>query len=123
MGDDKTLKKHLSESEFHKELAAREGWRQIIDVDIPTLMVIDGLTDGTRYDIVPLYDVIDFWYRKYKGGYSLGWTDMMRYVQVFMIEWERDHHPSLTIRNKLYGGHTIPCIVLKSKGDDTEGEV
>jgi phosphoglycolate phosphatase-like HAD superfamily hydrolase len=108
----RTLKKHLDDSGWFRNLEAQKAWRHIIDIEIPSMMVIDGLIEGHR-DTLPVYEVVDYWYRKYRDSYEPRWTTLFDLFEDFMREWQRKHHPALTIANRRQGSQVVPCIVVK----------
>lgn len=109
--DEKTLKQHLEDSEYQSFLKAKEILREVIDVDIPALLVTEGMVNGSRHSILTLVDAITFWNRK-KGGYSISFIEYLKLRDIFLTAWRRKHHSALGLRNMFYGGEQQLCIYV-----------
>jgi len=113
MSEATTLKRHLEKSDYFKYLKNQEDLRRLIDEEIPSLMVVDGLVGNGEYAVLPLYDVIDYWNSKGQG-YGLSWERMYELEDKFMVAWRIRHHSALGIRQMKYGDKIQPCIYVKT---------
>ena len=119
MATDKSLKEFITDHRFYRDIAAQNAWRQLITIDIPELMCIDGLVED-HHTSIPVFVVIDYWNSKYREGYTLSWKDMMEYEQDFMAAWKRMHHPALGVKVMNFNGRMLPCIFIKRSNPKKE---
>jgi hypothetical protein len=120
MGEREELRDYVKGHKFLKDMGWKQAWEQLITVDIPQLMCIEGLVDGCM-DVLPVYVVLDYYNYKYKGDGWISWTDMMNLENFFMQAWTKMRHPSLGVKAMKYNGRFIPCIYVKKLKRKKEG--
>ena len=120
--EEKSLKAYLVDSSYAKRVRARAAWRELIDVEIPELMCLDGLLNG-QHNVIPACLAIAYWYKTFKDGFSLEWLEMIELEFQFRQAWAQKHHPALGLRFMEYDGRTQLCIYVKpTRGKEPGGE-